>query len=292
MSARRRSRWAIGLVAVCAAVVAGGCSSSPPSTSSSGAADIGLAHVHGMGINPADEELYVATHHGMFRVADGKVERMGTLIQDTMGFTVAGPDRFFGSGHPDIRNDTILADDMRPLLGLIESTDQAATWKAMSLQGEVDFHALGFAHDRVYGFDATGGRFMVSTDNETWETRSQTELLSFAVSPADPDRIVATNYDTELVTSGDGGRSWQPVSGAPPLTFLSWDAQAGLFGLGPDGTVQHSSDGGAAWQARGKLAGQPAALLARSDSVYAATSEAISTSSDGGATWTAIYTIT
>jgi len=291
MNARASRRHAPFVAVIVAVVLAVGCSSSP-STSSSAANDIGLGHVHGLGVNPADGQLYVATHHGVFRVADGKAERMGSLIQDTMGFTVAGDDRFLGSGHPDIRNDTILSDGVRPLLGLIESTDRAATWDGVSLQGEVDFHALAFAHNRVYGFDATGGRFMVSTDTRDWETRSTAEVLSFAVSPSDPDKIVATTYDAAVDTSADGGRSWQPVASAPKLTFVSWDATAGLFGLGSDGTIHRSGDSGATWQAGGKLAGQPAALLATPDAVYSATSEAISRSTDGGATWSTVYEIT
>jgi hypothetical protein len=35
-----------------------------------------------------------------------------------MGFTIVGPNRFLGSGHPDLR------DDLPPLLGLIESTNR------------------------------------------------------------------------------------------------------------------------------------------------------------------------
>lgn len=287
----RPASFAFVAVVVVVSVVLVGCSDAP-STSSGAGTDIGLAHVHGLGVNPADGELYAASHHGVFRVADGRAERMGILIQDTMGFTVAGSDRFLGSGHPDIRNDTILTDDMRPLLGLIESTDRAATWDGLSLQGDVDFHALAFAHERVYGFDATGGRFMVSTDDREWETRSATELLSFAVSPTDPDTIVATTYDTAVVTSSDGGRSWKPVPGAPKLTFVSWDATAGLYGLGTDGSIHHSGDGGTAWQTRGTLSGQPAALLAQAEVLYAATSEAISRSVDGGATWSTVYEIT
>jgi hypothetical protein len=272
------------------AMLLAGCAGSP-STSPIAETDIGLAHVHGLGVNPADGQLYVATHHGVFRVADGKAERMGALIQDTMGFTVAGDDRFLGSGHPDFRNDTILTEDMRPLLGLVESTDRAATWEGLSLQGDVDFHALAFAHDRVYGFDATGGNFMVTTDTQSWETRSTTELLSFAVSPDDADTIVGTTYDATVVASRDGGRSWQPGHDAPELTFVSWVDTPGLFGLGTDGSIHQSTDGGDTWQERGSLAGQPAALLAEADGLYAATSEAISRSTDGGHTWSTLYEI-
>ncbi|MGH3680252.1 MAG: hypothetical protein ACRDT2_08380 [Natronosporangium sp.] len=60
----------------------------------------GIGHVHGLGINPADGMLYVAAHNGVFRLpVDGTASRVGEGAQDTMGFTVAGPDHFRLSRH-------------------------------------------------------------------------------------------------------------------------------------------------------------------------------------------------
>jgi hypothetical protein len=102
--------------------------------------DPGVSHVHGLGVNPADGTVYVATHTGTFRLtADGKAERVGDSYQDTMGFTVAGPDRFLGSGHPDAEG---FRRGQPPRLGLIESTDAGVNWTSLSLSGEVDFHGL------------------------------------------------------------------------------------------------------------------------------------------------------
>ncbi len=63
-------------------------------------------HVHGLGVNPADESLFVATHTGLFRAAndDTRLERVGRSRQDTMGFTVTAPDTFLGSGHRRARH--------------------------------------------------------------------------------------------------------------------------------------------------------------------------------------------
>lgn len=265
-----------------------GCSSSESPSASGGVPDPGLSHVHGLGINPADGQMYAASHHGVYRLTDGKAEQMGTLIQDTMGFTIAGPDRFLGSGHPDLRDDTILAQDARPLLGLIESTDRAETWRGRSLQGEADFHSLAFAHDRLYGSDSTTGRFLVSTDLKNWETRSHTPLLSVAVSPRDPDRLIGTGA-AGAMSSTDGGRTWTPAAGSLALVFVSWHATAGLWGVAGDGSVHQSSDDGASWSQRGEVAGQPAALLADDGGLFAATSTGIYKSSDRGATWSSLY---
>ncbi len=287
-TARCRAAMVRTALTVSAVVLfAAGCSSSNPPTG--GAANVpGLSHVHGLGINPADGQLYAASHYGVFRLVDGRAESAGSLIQDTMGFTVAGPDRFLGSGHPDIRNDTILQKGDPPLLGLIESTDRAKSWRGVSLQGEVDFHALTFAHDRVYGFDSTGGRVMVSMDMKTWETRSEIGLASLTVSPENPELLVAT-AQRGVVRSSDGARTWQPVTGAPPLVFVAWDREAGLWALTSDGRLHSSPEGGLTWTAHGKVDGQPAALLAHRDGLFAATSTAVFKSVDQGATWTSLY---
>ena len=252
--------------------------------------DPGIAHVHGLGLNPADGSLNVATHFGTFRIGrDKEIQRLGASYQDTMGFTVAGPNHFLGSGHPDVQS---IRKGQPPRLGLIESNDAGATWQPVSLSGEVDFHGLAAAHNRVYGWDATSGRFMVSTDRQTWETRSTLPLAGFAVDPANPDHIVAAGQ-RGLIDSTDGGRTWRDRPG-PSLRTLSWDATAGLVGAAPDGTVHRSADAGATWQRVGQLPGAPEALLATPAEWYAAAQESEGTtgiyrSTDGGRNWTLFY---
>lgn len=256
----------------------------------SGVEAAGVVHVHGLGVNPDDDDLYVATHHGVFRVSsDRKATRVGDEYQDTMGFTVAGPDRFLASGHPDLAH----AEAGRPpLLGLIESTDAGRTWESLSLDGEADFHGLAAAHGLVYGYDSTGGRFMVRTEDGRWETRSSQQLAGFAVDPSDAEHIVGAGADG-LVGSTDGGRNWSAVDG-PVLSALSWEPHGDLFGAAPDGVVHRSADGGSTWQEAGRLAGQPEALLARDDVVYAAAAgqdgrTGIYRSEDEGTTWSLYY---
>ncbi|HEV2811493.1 MAG TPA: hypothetical protein VGV93_13980 [Acidimicrobiales bacterium] len=249
----------------------------------------GVAHVHGLGVNPADDSLYVATHTGMFRIPEeGQAERLGTSYQDTMGFTVAGPDRFLGSGHPDVPGSQA---GQPSRLGLIESTDAGQTWEPLSLSGNADFHGLAFAHEQVYGWDATSGRFMVSDDLTTWDTRATVQLFGFAVDPSDPDHVVGASPEG-LLDSVDGGRTWEPVDG-PGLVVLSWDPEMGLWGVEPDGTVHRRQEAASAWEQQGRLPGQPEAMLARDGVLYAAALEdditGIYRSDDAGATWHLIY---
>ena len=248
----------------------------------------GVSHVHGLAINPADGALIVATHYGSFRIPQhGDAERIGNSYQDTMGFTVLGPDRFLGSGHPDVAG---MQRGEPGRLGLIESKDAGASWSSVSLSGEADFHGLVVADQQVFGWDSGTGQLMVSADRATWETRSTLDLLSFAVDPADLNYLIAA-APAELIASTDGGRSWDRTDG-PTLVTLSWDRTAGLWGAEASGALWHL-DGGT-WVRAGELPGEPQALLATPNTLYAAAHDAggatgIYTSTDGGRSWDLRY---
>ena len=143
----------------------------------------------------------------------------------------------------------------------------------------------------MYGADSTSGRFMVSDDRTTWDTRATPEgLVDFAVSPDDPDVVVATN-ERGVSRSGDGGRTWQQVS-ALPYAYLGW-APDGLLAAATDGTVGQSQDGGRSWREAGSLGGRPEAFLVTADAAYAAVAgRGILRSSDGGATFGVLVSTT
>ena len=251
--------------------------------------DPGVVHVHGLGVDPADGDLYAATHSGLFRLPKdgGKATRVANRYQDTMGFSVVGPNTFLGSGHPDFREDN------PPRLGLIESTDAGVTWQPLSLRGEADFHALHAAHGNVYGYESGSSAFMVSTDRKQWQTRSKLAMRDFAVSPTDPDTVLATT-ERGLARSTDGGRTWRGVA-APALAVLAWNAADSLYGIGPDGAVQHSTDGGTTWTQRGNAGGVPEAVTTAGSGadevLYVAVAEhGILQSTDRGRTFTTRYT--
>lgn len=149
------------------------------------AGDPGPVHVHGLGINSSDGALFVATHTGLFRAGpDEKTPtRVGGNYQDTMGFTIVGPDRFLGSGHPDLRT------DQPPYLGLFESDDAGGSWTPVSLYGDADFHVLRTAGRRVVGygsdFKSRRQQLLVPDDGgKTWsQRRPPMILLDLIVSP-------------------------------------------------------------------------------------------------------------
>jgi hypothetical protein len=254
------------------------------------AADPGPVHVHGLGVNPADGALYIATHTGLYRVErdERKAERVGERYQDTMGFTIVGPNRFLGSGHPDINE--AREKNLPSLLGLIESTDLGESWQPISLSGEADFHVLRFAGERVYGYDASNDRLLVSGDRgRTWtELEKPGPIVDLTVDPSNARRIVVASsggLEEGLFESRDGGDSWRRVSEVAGL--LAWPTPRRLFHVVGGGQVFTSRDGGASLEHRGEIGGQPASLLAeRANDVYVALHDGtIKRSTDGGSTW-------
>lgn len=240
-----------------------------------------VVHLHAIGVNPRDGRLYVATHSGVLTVrSDGGVERVADRFQDTMGFTVLGPDLFLASGHPDLREDAPRS------LGLIRSDDAAETWEPVSLSGEADLHSLVVAHGRVYAADATAGQLLVSLDEgRSWERRGVVELAALAVDPRDSEVLVGADYEGSLQRSDDGGRTWQRLGG-PRIRTLAWDEQIGLFGASPGGEVFASDDGGTSWARRGDLDGSGPVLTVVDRTLWAATDGArFVRSDDGGRTW-------
>lgn len=181
-----------------------------------------FGHVHGVGTNPADGAVFVAAHAGVYRLdpATNTGTRMAGRVQDTMGFTVTGPDTFLGSGHPDLR------EDLPPNLGLLRSTDAGRTWDTMSLSGEADLHAMDTSGDLVVAYDALSGQVMSTTDGTSWSTLAAGDVRDLAVAPdgtvwiIDAIGALATIDDQTIVATDDGP-----------------SAELGLIDVAPDGTV-------------------------------------------------------
>jgi hypothetical protein len=247
--------------------------------------DPGVIHIHGLGRNPADGALLIATHTGLFRMGsnDRSAERVAGLEQDTMGFTVVGRDHFLGSGHPG------RIEDDPPFLGLIESRNAGSTWRPISLRGQVDFHVLEAQGETVYGFgsdwDTREARFLRSDDRgRTWKRLAPPEgLLGLAIDPKDPRVSVALGEDRGWV-SRDGGASWRPLP--VPGGMVTWTRNLGLIAVDLEGVIRRASQPTGDWNEVGRLPGPPAALEAVNDELLAATHESqVMSSRDGGNAW-------
>ncbi|MDZ5078222.1 F510_1955 family glycosylhydrolase [Nesterenkonia sp. HG001] len=247
-----------------------------------------MEHIHGLGVDPSDGALLIASHYGLFRLDDGAPERLSE-VQDFMGFTVVDEGRLLASGHPG------QGQDAPSNLGLIESSDGGATWQEVSLGGEADFHALDAAGQRVYGVDATGGdQLMVSDDGgETWQSPEAPAMAGVAVDLRDPDSVLGTTPDGPVL-SRDGGQSFAALQDAPLLLAVDWAADGTLYGLDPAGGLHRSDDDGATWEETQGSAtlpeGYPEAVHAvDEDELWVAVEGAVLHSSDAGETFEAVH---
>lgn len=244
--------------------------------------DPGPTHVHGLGVDPADGALFLATHTGLFRSAEGErgAKRVGDSFQDTMGFTVTGPGRFLGSGHPDAQT------DQPPLLGLIESRDAGKSWRPVALTGQADFHVLRTEGSSVVGYDSSNNRLLRLSGANRKATRLATPrgtLIDLAVDPSDEGHYVAAS-DTGIYESRDGGRRWSRVDRRRTGLLAFLDAER-LVLIRGDGVVEQRLSGGG-WKPVGKVVGPPGAFAAHEGQLFLAVQDGpVLQSSDGGRNW-------
>ncbi|MGA5466737.1 F510_1955 family glycosylhydrolase [Mycobacterium sp. NPDC050041] len=237
----------------------------------------GMTHIHGLGINPSDQRLYVATHYGLFRITeDDAPQRVGDSMQDFMGFTVTGADEFLASGYPHP------ADRQQPPHpGLIRTTDAGQSWQSVSLKGSADFHALEYRHGRMYGLDSQSGAVMVSDDSRSWQTRTDVTAADLTVSPANAQEVVATARGGLLRSTG-GASTFSTVSGAPQLILVSWPDSGHLIGADA-GAGFTPAPTAARPGSRGPPSRPQALLAAGGGHMYVATDDAMYASDDDGA---------
>ncbi len=276
----------LALVAFAAAVVAGCGGNDDASTSGAGdsvVSDAGPQHVHGLGVNPADGALYIATHSGLWRARDGetRARRVGDVQHDLMGFTVAGPNEFLASGHPDAQH------DLPPQLGLQRSADAGRSWKTVSLLGQADLHVLRAAGQRLYGVDSGTGALLTSADRgRSWQQRTPpAPVFDLAVAPGHAERLV-TATERGLYSSTDTGRTWRPLHD-DIAGLLAWPTKDALYLVEANGGVSRSTDGGRQFRRVGEVGAQPEAFAANgARELYAAVHGGeVVMSDDGGQSW-------
>lgn len=248
----------------------------PPSEHTSTESVVG--HVHGLGVDPGDDTLYVASHFGVFRVEDGEPDRVADRWQDTMGFAIVGPGHFLASGHPDLR------EELPAHLGLIESRDGAQTWSPVALEGEADFHAIEALPDRVYAYESQSMQLLVSRDRKLWKPMGRRPLLDLAADPSDPSVLYATTPEGRLLVSSNGS-GLVPVPNAPRTDYIDWETEGRLVAVTRSGDLMVSGDGRSGWTKTGTVSGNAEAFDATPGRWHVATEEGVYESSDEGRTW-------
>jgi hypothetical protein len=137
--------------------------------------------------------------------------------------------------------------DLPNPVGLLRSGDGGKTWEKLSRQGESDFHALTVAKSGIVAFD---GKLRASPDGKSWKSIDAAFVPTVLAGHPASDTILATTR----------------------------------------GGLQRSTDGGTTWTRRGAISGevQAVATVKGADGkpwIWAATSEGIVVSTDGGATF-------
>lgn len=183
-------------------------------------------HYHGLAVDPTDSSrLYLATHHGFYRVAaDGTATRL-SQVQDFMGFTPhpTDPSVLYASGHPSNGGN----------LGFLMSADGGANWTQISpgLEGPVDFHQMDVSPaDPLVIYGVYGGIQVSRDGGKTWSVAGAPPqgLIGLAASARTANRLYGATQ-VGLAISEDGGASWHiGAFGGEALSMIA---------TGPDGVL-------------------------------------------------------
>ncbi|MAZ40869.1 hypothetical protein CL654_02030 [bacterium] len=164
-------------------------------------------HIHSIEVtinNP--DELYIATHDGLFRLMNGEVGLIGTDGSDFMGFAAHPTNQniLYSSGHNENTGGN---------LGLRISNDRGDSWSKLSngIDGPVDFHSLGISSANpniLYGWHDKS--VQVSSDGgATWGIGSNAipTVFSFNPDPRDENKVTALTWQG-VMKSEDRGITW------------------------------------------------------------------------------------
>lgn len=213
--------WVPGSAMIGAIVLIGGILAHPaPALAETNVAELAkITHFHGLAVDLGDpSRLYLATHHGLYRVrGDGAATPVTEAKDDFMGFTPHPSDAsvLYASGHPRGGGN----------LGFVVSRDGGESWRKLSdgAGGPVDFHQMDVSRSDpnvIYGVH--GGLQRSADGGRSWRrvAPAPNKLIDLAIVGTDPDTLYAATQ-SGLLRSGDGGRSWRSAHDArAPATMV------------------------------------------------------------------------
>ena len=279
----------IPMLATAVLLLAGCGSSTAAATGVAKAGSIGRSslpgeRVHGVARNPGDGKVYLATHQGLFRYDKGVPVRVGPIV-NMMGFSIAGPDRFYASGHPGA------GVNLPGPVGLMETLDAGKTWSVLSTGRWLDFHALTSSHKGVLGYD---GVLRSSFDGEMWRQLAIAAKPSSLAAAPDGSRILATTA-SGVMLSTDQGSKWARLPAAPQLLLAAWADDSTATGVTGTGHLAVTTNAGATWTTAKATVGSAQAISASRTrrgtlEVLVVTDSGIQRSLDSGASFTPLGT--
>ncbi len=171
--------------------------------------EIQVDHVHGLGYAGNNNTVFIASHHGLITVKDGKWYRPKGNQHDFMGFS-ATEKGFYSSGHPGEGS------TLPNPIGLVSSTNGGENLKKLGFTGQSDFHYLtvGYNSSAIYLVnqhpnDQLGtGMYYSLNDGGSWEQSEMKGIPSDAAylfaHPTDENKIGLTSSDGVYVSTNNG----------------------------------------------------------------------------------------
>lgn len=171
-------------------------------------------HVHS--VETDGERVFAGTHQGLYEWSNDQWSRAG-LEFDVMGLAEENT-VLFASGHPGPGN------EFPDPVGILQSFDGGATWDALTLTGEVDFHLLKVSGDTMVGVAANYSSVLFSSDfGSTWTSLDLTSLSDLSLHPSSADIVLAA--EGSLFSSGDGGVTFVKISDRTDVVKAQWWAE-------------------------------------------------------------------
>jgi hypothetical protein len=241
-----------------------------------------------LSINPADGVLYMGTNTGLFRIPEGasEPERIEGTLETPDGSGKVSESlvvRFTGPDELLGSGHPSEGEALPAALGLIRSEDAGRTWTSVSELGTADFHAIEPSGGDIVAALFQQSQVLVSGDDgRTWETRAAP--MPLVSLEVDPGDTQRWIGATErgIFTSTDGGQTWRQTDPTPNVRF-SWAESGELYRIDPGGPLKVSTDGGQSWEDRGSTGGEPQAMTVADDgTIYVALIDGTLKVSDDG----------
>jgi photosystem II stability/assembly factor-like uncharacterized protein len=207
-------------------------------------------HVHGLGIDPSDNNtLYIATHGDFYKSVNGSSPvKVDQQRADYMAFNAPQTEGvpLYASGHPSTGGN----------MGLVKSTDGGQTWQSVSevLDPPVDFHAMAVSRSNpnvIMGFDSGGrGLFKTTDAGNTWQNLDYPEYITALAIAPDNSEVVFAGTDNGIFRSSDGGNIWTQLNQYRGIQVfaLAVDLEGALYASTETFGLSKSSDQGETWQ--------------------------------------------
>jgi hypothetical protein len=244
----------VGIVVIIGIVIAialGPRGSDGGSSSSDNQRVVFWRHVHGLGIDPLDNNiLYIATHGDFYKsVNGGPPVKVDQQRADYMAFNAPQTEGvpLYASGHPSTGGN----------MGLVKSTDGGQTWQSVSqvLDPPVDFHAMAVSRSNpnvIMGFDSGGrGLFKTTDAGNTWLNLNYPEYITALAIAPDNSEVVFAGTENGIFRSSDGGNTWTQLNQYKGIGIfaLAFDLEGALYASTETfGLSKSSSDQGETWQ--------------------------------------------